>query len=62
MGRPKKDNPKNKQIRIRVTEYEHMLIKEMARMHGMSVTELLRVWIGLSNQQTKIMKGAKENE
>ena len=49
MGRPKKDNPRNKQIRIRVTEYEHMLIKEMARMHGMSVTELLRVWIGLSN-------------
>lgn len=42
MGRPKKDNPKDKQIRIRVTKYEHMVIKEMARMYGISVTQLFR--------------------
>lgn len=46
MGRPKKDNPKNKGIRIRVTEYELMVLKEMSKLFDMSVTELFREGIG----------------
>lgn len=38
MARPKKDNPKSKGFRIRLNEYEHMVIKEMANTLGISVT------------------------
>ena len=40
MGRPKKENPKTKGFRIRLNEYEHMVIKEMANTLGISVTSL----------------------
>jgi hypothetical protein len=47
MGRHKKENPKNKGIRIRVTEFEHMAIKEMAGMLDISVTDLFMEGLNL---------------
>ena len=47
MGRPKKENPKNRQIRIRLNEYEFMVLSEMADILGVTKSDLIRQGLGL---------------
>ena len=42
MGRPKKDNPKTKGLRVRMTEEDLAWIKAGAERCGVSASELLR--------------------
>ena len=41
-GRPKSENPHDKGIRIRLTEHEHKIFKELAASYGMSMASFAR--------------------
>ena len=45
MARPKKNKPKEKVIRWRVTELEHKIIFEMADNLNLSVSDLMRLLV-----------------
>lgn len=42
MGRPKADDPKNKNIQVRFTEGEYAKIKECADKNDLTITQLVR--------------------
>lgn len=42
MGRPKLDEPRSKNIQVRVTEQEYEKIKECARRNNCTATQLVR--------------------
>lgn len=41
VGRPRIDEPKKYALGVRVTDSEYQAIKEYARTHGMTITEML---------------------
>ena len=54
MGRPKKENAKDKQIRLRLTEDEHKRLKEVSKEQGYSVSDFIRSCVNL--YMTRISK------
>ena len=55
MGRPKKENSKDDQIRLRMTKEEHDRLKQIANDQGYSVCEFIRSCVNL--YMRRISKG-----
>ena len=51
MARPKSKNPRNKGLRIRMTETEHNTIRELADRHGKTMRDLF--WDGIVDIMAK---------
>jgi len=47
MGRPKKENSKDDQIRMRLTKDEHERLKKVSNSQGLTVAEFIRSCVNL---------------
>lgn len=54
MGRPKKENAKDDQIRLRLTEDEHERLKKVSKEQGYSVADFIRSCVNM--YMTRISK------
>jgi len=50
MGRPRKENPRDKGLRIRMTEEEHERVKTLARRLDIRMSDLF--WAGVATVST----------
>lgn len=52
MGRPKCDNPKQRNLGVRVSEEEYIKLKQYAAEHNLTITQVLQSGLELLYQST----------
>jgi hypothetical protein len=54
MGRPRKDNNKNKEFHVRLTEVQLDMLQRQASHHGISMAKLVEKWIYDEDRRIKL--------